>query len=186
LLISTKMKTEYKEFVGIPENVECNFMNQTLVCKKEGKSFSRKIEISGANFKVNDKKIEISCKKANKKIIKIIKSNIAHIFNGFRGLEKDFIYKLEICHVHFPMTVKVEGDTVVISNFLGEKTLRTAKILENVNVNIKGKEITVSGQNISDVGQTAANIEKATKVKGKDRRIFQDGIFMTEKHGRKI
>jgi len=180
------MKMKYNESINIPEKVECKFVNSILECKKEDKLFSMEMDIPKTKIDVKKEKIEISSEKANKKVIKIIKSNIAHINNGLKGLENDFIYKLEICHVHFPMTVKTEGNNVVISNFLGEKTLRTAKILDNVKVDINGKEITVSGQDISNVGQTAANIEKATKVKGKDRRIFQDGIFMTEKPGRKI
>ena len=81
------------------------------------------------------------------------------------------------------MTVKVEGNKINISNFLGEKIDRTAKIVPGVNVEIKGSKITVSGPDIEKTGQTAANIENAARVPKKDKRIFQDGIFMTSKPG---
>ena len=31
------------------------------------------------------------------------------------------------------------------------------------------------------VGQTSANIERACRIRGRDRRVFQDGIYIVEK-----
>jgi len=42
----------------------------------------------------------------------------------------------------------------------------------------------LNGPNLEDAGQTAANIERATKIKGFDPRVFQDGIYIIEKPGR--
>ena len=36
-------------------------------------------------------------------------------------------------------------------------------------------------QNAEHVGQTMANLEQATKIKGRDPRVFQDGIYLTSK-----
>ncbi len=179
------MKRKFETFVEIPEGIECKIEDGILECKKNEKQVSRKMEILRTNVSVKERNVNFSCAKANKNHIKIIKSNVAHVKNMFTGLENEFVYKLEICHVHFPMTVKAEGDKVVISNFLGEKTNRYSKIVPGANVEIKGKEITVSGLDVDQVGQTAANLEKATKIKKKDRRIFQDGIFIVEKKWRK-
>ena len=45
----------------------------------------------------------------------------------------------------------------------------------------KGDKVTVEGNNVEDVGQTAANLERATVVKGRDIRVFQDGIYVVSK-----
>ena len=35
-------------------------------------------------------------------------------------------------------------------------------------------------------GRIASNIEQAVRITGKDRRRFQDGIFIIEKAGKKL
>ncbi|MEC7431143.1 MAG: 50S ribosomal protein L6, partial [Candidatus Thermoplasmatota archaeon] len=42
-------------------------------------------------------------------------------------------------------------------------------------------DVTVSGSDREKVGQTAANIERACKIKKRDRRVFQDGIYIVSK-----
>ncbi|MCE4612778.1 MAG: 50S ribosomal protein L6 [Desulfurococcales archaeon] len=104
----------------------------------------------------------------------------AHIRNMIKGVTKGFRYKLKIIYSHFPINVRVEGNRVVISNFLGEKAPRVARILEGVSVRVQGQDVIVEGPDIEKVSQTAANIELATKVKDKDRRKFMDGIYIYE------
>ena len=60
---------------------------------------------------------------------------------------------------------------------MGEKKPRVAKILDGVSVEIKGDLILVKGIDKEKVGQTVANIELATRVKNRDVRVFQDGIY---------
>ena len=82
------------------------------------------------------------------------------------------------------MTLKVDGKKLVINNFLGEKTPRFARIEENVDVEVKGPKVTVSSHDIEAAGRTVSLIERATNVRNRDRRVFQDGIFLTERPGR--
>ena len=42
-------------------------------------------------------------------------------------------------------------------------------------------DIIVTGAERKKVGQSAANIERACKVKKRDPRVFQDGIYITAK-----
>ncbi|MFA4936009.1 MAG: 50S ribosomal protein L6, partial [Candidatus Methanoperedens sp.] len=50
----------------------------------------------------------------------------------------------------------------------------------NTKVTIKGDQVILNGINKEDVGQTAANIRQATKIKRFDPRVFQDGIYLVE------
>ena len=182
------MRKKFNISVEIPEEVNCEFdiESNLLKCNKGNTTLERKISILRTEIKVSDRKIVFNCEKANKKNIAMIKTNVSHVKNMFKGFDEKFKYILEICNVHFPMNAKVEGNNLVISNFLGEKINRNAKILNGVEVEVKGKNVIISGSDLEKTGQTAANIEKATKVPKKDRRIFQDGIFIVEKPGVKI
>jgi large subunit ribosomal protein L6 len=180
------MKSNILELVQIPQGTICSIENNIVVCKKGSASVKRRISEPGIDVKIENEKISVSCKKGNKSKYKIVKSIIAHLNNLIEGLDKAYEYKLEMCNVHFPMTAKVEKGHVIISNFLGEKKNRKAKIIEGVKVEISGHEITVSSNNKEDAGQTAANLEEATKISKRDRRVFQDGIFIKQKLGRAI
>jgi len=129
----------------------------------------------------NDNKITISTKSKKRKIKAMIGTIESHIHNMFIGVKEGFLAKLKMVYMHFPFTVKVSGEEVTISNFLGEKTPRKTKILGDCKVEVQGDEIIVSGISKEDVGQTAAKIEHATWIKQRDRRVFQDGCFITKK-----
>jgi large subunit ribosomal protein L6 len=45
-------------------------------------------------------------------------------------------------------------------------------------VSVEGEDVVVRGLDKEAVGQTAANIELATKVRRKDPRVFLDGIYL--------
>lgn len=81
------------------------------------------------------------------------------------------------------MTYNEQKREILIKNFLGETKPRIAKVLPNVDVMIEGDKIILSSADKDTVGQSAANIETSTKIRGRDRRIFQDGIWITEKSG---
>ncbi|MCK5321086.1 50S ribosomal protein L6 [Candidatus Pacearchaeota archaeon] len=180
------MNKDLSRVIEIPEGTEVVINDKEVIVKGNGNELIKKFDKGKISLIVTDNKITISAKGATRRESKMIGTIWASINNMIKGVGENFVYTLEICNVHFPMNVKVEGDRVIIKSFIGETVNRIAKILPNVNVDIKGSQITISSCNIESAGQTAANLEKATKLTGRDRRIFQDGIFITEKPGRKI
>ncbi|ADJ14413.1 50S ribosomal protein L6 [Halalkalicoccus jeotgali] len=105
----------------------------------------------------------------------------SHVRNMVQGVTEGWEYRMEVLYSHFPMQVNVEGEEVVIENFLGERAPRRTTIRGDTRVEVDGEEVVLSGPDKEDVGQTAANIEQLTRVSGKDTRVFQDGVYITEK-----
>ena len=198
------MNEDLERVIEIPEGIEVVINGNDFSVKGNGKETSRNFDIGRVHTNAKDGKIILVAKGATRRESKMIGTTWAHLKNMVKGVGEEFVYELEICNVHFPMNVSVhkaqqlavsseqlavgkgDGDKIIIKSFLGETTERVSKILPNVDVEIKGNIITVSSHDIEAAGQTAANLEKATRLIGRDRRIFQDGIYITEKPGRKI
>lgn len=169
-----------REEISIPEGLEVAINDEVAVTGSKGE-LRRKFKSRNIKIMKENEKIILEApfpKKRDKAMLGTIKS---HINNMIIGLTDGFSYKMKIVYAHFPMTVKAAGNKVTIENFLGERHPRTAKIVGDTNVQIKGDEVTVEGTNKEEVGQTMANIEQATKIKGRDPRVFQDGIYLVSK-----
>jgi large subunit ribosomal protein L6 len=181
------MKKDVERIIEIPEGIDnVSIRGNQVTVKGNGKELVREFDLPNISLVIDGKKIKLSAKKATRRELKMMGTIWAHLNNMIKGIGEDFVYTLEVANVHFPMNVKAEGDKIIIKSFLGETTQRVSKILPNAKVDIKGSQITVTSSDIEAAGQTAANLEKATRLTGRDRRIFQDGIFITEKPGRKI
>lgn len=180
------MKKELFQEVEIPECVEVS-VNDNVVSVKgpEGESV-REFKIGKLDLEKKDNKIIIGNPKATKTDKRLMNTLAAHIKNMIKGVQEKFEYKLKICFSHFPITVDVSDKTATIKNFLGEKIPRKCKIVPGVDVKVDGQIITVTSNNKELAGQVAANFEMATKVGNRDRRVFQDGIFITSKCGVEI
>jgi large subunit ribosomal protein L6 len=122
--------------------------------------------------------VEVTAAVREKKSVHAAVNSVkAHINNMFNGVTKGFEKKLSVVYAHFPVTVEVKGEEVHVKNFLGEKSVRKARVIAGVKVVVQKQDITVSGADRDAVGQTAANIIRATVITKRDRRIFQDGIY---------
>ncbi len=179
------MKKQITEKIEIPQGIICDIKDKTITVSGNSNSLNREISNPHISAIVEGNYIVFKCAGGNKINYKTIKSYAAHVKNMFEGVKAPYTYVLESCNVHFPMTLKVDQERLTINNFLGEKVPRHARIISGVKVDVKGQKITISSSNKEAAGQTAANIEKATKVRNRDRRVFQDGIYIVEKPGGK-
>ena len=181
------MKLEVLEkSVEIPQGVVLSYDHFILTIKGPKGEVRRKL-LPRLKVIVDGSNVKLQIHDVKRKEKRIFFTHLAHLRNMLKGVVLGYNYKLKICSGHFPMSVNVvDNKFVVVKNFLGEKIPRKGVIIEGVRVMIKGEFIDVDGYDLEKVGQTAANIEKATVIKGRDRRIFQDGCYIIEKDGRKI
>ncbi|MEM4943847.1 MAG: 50S ribosomal protein L6 [Saccharolobus sp.] len=171
-----------KEEILIPDNVKVTVNNLEVKVKGPKGEIVRNFSYAkGIELKVVDSKIILETTFANRRKKALFYSIISHINNMIVGVTKGYRYYLKIVYTHFPISVKVVGDEVQISNLIGEKNIRKAKILSGVKVTVKGDDIIVEGIDLEKVAQTAANIESAAKITGFDRRVFSDGIYIYKK-----
>jgi len=167
--------------VKIPEGVKVEIDKGKVIVEGPKGRLERGLYHPRILIEKKDDKVEVKCEFARRKEKALVGTFAAHIRNMIKGVTEGFIYKMKVVYSHFPIKVNVKEKEVIIENFLGEKHPRKAKIFGNVKVSIKGDEIILEGINIEEVGQTAANIEDATKVKYRDVRVFQDGIYIVAK-----
>lgn len=131
------------------------------------------------NVEIVQDSIKISTYGKRKKDFAIINTAKSILNNMIRGVEQGYTYRLKVVFAHFPISVKVKGSEVHVENIFGERAPRVAMIVgDNTKVKTSGDDVLVSGPSIEDVSQTAANIESSTKIKGKDQRVFLDGLYI--------
>ena len=167
--------------VNLPEGVSFSIDNNNVKLSGPRGDLNRDFKHPQISISEDNGNIKVTGKKLRRKEKALIGTWRAHLKNMAQGVSSGFLYEMKIVFAHFPMKVSVKGSYVAIDNFLGEKTTRTANICGDVKVVAKGDKVTVEGNNVEDVGQTAANMERATVVKGRDIRVFQDGIYIVSK-----
>ncbi len=175
-----------ERFIPIPENVEVNIEGDTtkgyiITVKGPLGENLRFLKFRGVYIEKVNGSIRVYAKEERKRLKAMVGTFWAHIRNLIKGVTEGFEYKLKVVYAHFPIKLRVEGNEVIIENFLGEKHPRRAKIVGRAKVEIRGQEIIVKGIDKEECGQTAANLEQATKIRRLDPRVFQDGIYIVEK-----
>lgn len=182
-----KKKKEDKlcEEIEIPEGMNAEIVDDVLIMKKDGKELKRKLN-SLVDINVDGNKVIICVDRVRRIEKRLFGTFKAHVRNMIKGFEEDFVFKLKIANVHFPMSVSFDKATneLVVKNFLGEKKDRRIKLVDGVDVNVDKEDIEVKSHDIEKAGTAATQIEKGAKVRNKDRRIYQDGIFISVKPGR--
>ena len=171
--------------INLAEGSSSSIAGDVVTVSNDGKSLSREFRHPKVTIRQGDSSLVVFCDLPRRADKAIAGTWAAHLRNMVKGLEEGFEYKLRAVYSHFPMTLKVEGNRMKINNLFGEKVPRVAKLPwspSEVEVKVENKtEVTVKGSDREKVGQTAANIERACRIRNRDRRVFQDGIYITSK-----
>jgi len=181
-----KEKQTIKRELEIPEGITTTIEKDVLTIKKGEDEIKQSIDLSQTKIEIAGNKINLETKHTNKTSKKQTLTTLSLIKNIIKGLEEGHTYKLKICEGHFPMTVTVKGSNLEIKNFVGERKPRIVPIYPEVTVTVNAQEITVTGKNKELTGEQAAKIEQVTRRRNFDKRKFQEGIYITEKSGKKI
>ena len=177
----------YSLEVELPENVNASVQGNVLIVKGSKGELKRVVDNPRIVMKVEGKIVFLSLKlglKQSQRDKMHINSYQSHIKNMIDGVVHGYTAKVKVCSGHFPMTVsKDSSNKFAVKNFLGEKVPRTVNIKQGVKVEVQGDIITITGLDKEAVGQTAASLEQLTRITNRDRRIFQDGLYITKKPG---
>ena len=167
--------------VEIPPGVDVKFDGGVLTVSGPKGTLVRDMRFPQIEIAVEGDKVVVSTASDKKRILAMTGTLEAHAKNMIRGVVDGYEYRMKVVYSHFPIQLKQQGNRFEINNFLGEKQPRIAKIIEGVSARVGNDEVTLTGIDKEKVGNTAANIEHATRITKRDPRVFQDGIYITER-----
>ena len=167
--------------IQIPDEVSAEVSNLDLTVEGPNGSVTRTLWYPSVTVSVENDEIVITTDEDDAKTNATVGTFESHVSNMLHGVTEGWEYEMEVYYAHFPMQVDVEGDEVVIENFLGERSERRTPLRGDTEVQVDGEVVTLNGPSKEDVGQTAADIEQLTRVTDKDNRVFQDGVYITQK-----
>ena len=179
--MSTKQIANPATEIQIPDDVKVSLKGSMLHVQGPLGHVYKNFKKIPVVIEINDKKILLKQTGERKKHYAIRNTARSIIQTLCEGVIDGFTIKMKVVYSHFPITVKVEGKKVLIENFQGERAPRISMIKGDTKVDVKGDDVIISGPVLTDVSQTAANIQLKSKVKNKDHRVFLDGIYRYSK-----
>jgi len=167
--------------VKIPEGVTIRIEGDLVKVTGPKGMLMREMYYPKVSISVAGKEFIVTTESGRKKILAICGTFAAHLQNMIRGVPDGYQYRMKVVYSHFPIQLKLAGDRIEVGNFLGEKRPRFARVEKDVKVALGADEVTVTGIDKESVGKTAANIEHATRIRERDPRVFQDGVYIVER-----
>jgi|TARA_B110000914_G_C15304522_1_gene372672 large subunit ribosomal protein L6 len=172
-------------YISLPDGVSASLDKYSVTVSKSGNSVSREFRHPRLSITTLDGGLQVFCDLPRRSERALAGTWNAHLTNMVKGIDTGFEYRLKAVYSHFPMTIKVQGNQLTVTNLFGEKVPRVAKLPwspSEVVVKVENKtDVLVTGSDREKVGQTAANIERSCVIKKRDRRVFQDGIYIVSK-----
>ena len=178
--MATSTRQEISAELDIPDTVTIR-MHQGNLLVVGGKlgTLQRDLTKLPISVEKRDKKLVIKPPGRRKEDLAVTNTAKSIIQSMIKGVDRGFTYKLKIVYAHFPISVKTKGKQIYVENYFGERAPRVSYIVgDTTKVSVAGEDVVVQGPSLEDVSQTAANIESSTKLKGKDQRVFLDGLYI--------
>jgi large subunit ribosomal protein L6 len=172
----------FKDELEIPEGVEVSLDGNHHITVKgpNGKITKDFSHIRGIKVSIEGKKIIFSTQFPKSNTLALTKTIFNIIRNLIIGVQTNYEYVCKICYSHFPCTVEVKPNKkeIHVVNFLGERSPRVTNYFDNVEVKVKDDDVFLIGPDKETLGQTAANLKRCCRIRKKDPRVFQDGVYL--------
>jgi len=172
----------YKEELEIPKGVKVTLDGNHHITVKgpNGKITKDFSHVRGIKVSIEENKIIFSTNFPKSGTLALTKTIYNLIKNLIIGVQTNYKYICKVCYSHFPCTVEVKPDKkeIHVVNFLGERAPRVTNYLDNVEVKVEGEDVILTGPDKETLGQTAANIQRCCRIRKKDPRVFQDGVYL--------
>jgi large subunit ribosomal protein L6 len=177
--LATSIREEIFADIDIPDMVTVRMEGNLIVVGGKLGTLQKDLTKLPISVDIKDKKLMIKPPGTRKRDLAITNTAKSIILSMIKGVEQGFTYKLKVIYAHFPISVKTKGKEIHVENYFGERAPRVSHVVgDTTKVNIVGEDVIVQGPSLEDVSQTAANIEFSTKLKGKDQRVFLDGLYI--------
>ena len=175
----------FKEELEIPDKVEVTLEGGHHIRVKgpNGDILKDFSHIRGIKVAIQNNKIIFSTNFPKGGTLALIKTVVSIINNLIIGVQTNYKYVSKVAYSHFPCSVRVDDKTktIFVENFLGERAPRSAKYPDDVKVEVSGDDVFFIGPDKEALGQTAANVKRACRIRKKDPRVFQDGVYLYKK-----
>lgn len=176
----------FDETLEIPEGVDVKIEGNNLITIKgpEGGPITKDFSHArGIKIELQDNKLRFTAHFPKNPTLALAKTIINIINNLVIGVQDNYKYISKICYSHFPCTVEVREKTkeIHVVNFLGERAPRKANFPDNVKIEVKGDDVYFIGPDKEALGLAAANVKRACRIRKKDPRVFQDGVYLYKK-----
>lgn len=176
----------FDETLEIPGGVDVKIEGNNLITVKgpEGGPITKDFSHArGIKIELQDNKLRFTAHFPKNPTLALAKTIINIINNLVIGVQDNYIYISKICYSHFPCTVEVKEKTkeIHVVNFLGERAPRKANFPDNVKIEVKGDDVYFIGPDKEALGLAAANVKRACRIRKKDPRVFQDGVYLYKK-----
>jgi large subunit ribosomal protein L6 len=171
----------YHQTIEVHSECQVSLDEKTVTVKGPKGTLTRTFPEAQTVIKIDGNEVYVGTSVSRKRSRALVGTVIAHIRNMMLGVRLGYEYEMKIVYSHFPITAELKDKTIIIKNFIGERGIRKARIVGDVQIRITEDEIFINGIDIEHVSQSAANIQQACKIRDKDRRVFMDGIYVIRK-----